>query len=87
MYRLRGHEIPEAGRNARGYAVINILSLEPGEKFRRRFQFGSIPMINICLWPQKWNRQEDGSERVRSNRTGGIICITLVDDDELVVLS
>ena len=32
LYRLRGYEIPEAGRTARGTAIVNLLSLDPGEK-------------------------------------------------------
>ncbi len=31
---MRGHEIPEAGRNARGFAVINLINLEPGERIQ-----------------------------------------------------
>src|SRR5690606_29138799 len=31
MYRLKGHEIPEASRSARGTALVNLLPLEPGE--------------------------------------------------------
>jgi DNA gyrase subunit A len=34
VYRLRGHEIPEAGRNARGFAVVNLISFEPGERIQ-----------------------------------------------------
>lgn len=33
LYRLRGYEIPEAGRTARGTAIVNLLSLDPGEKY------------------------------------------------------
>ena len=32
VYRLKTYEIPEAGRTARGTAIINLLQLEPGEK-------------------------------------------------------
>ena len=32
VYRLRGYEIPEAGRTARGTAIVNLLSLDRGEK-------------------------------------------------------
>ena len=32
MYRLRGFEIPEAGRTARGTAIVNLLNLDAGEK-------------------------------------------------------
>jgi len=32
VYRLKGHEIPEASRNARGTAIINLIQIQPGEK-------------------------------------------------------
>jgi DNA gyrase subunit A len=32
VYRLRGYEVPEAGRTAKGTAIVNLLSLDPGEK-------------------------------------------------------
>src|SRR5699024_6513795 len=32
LYRLRGYELPEAGRTAKGTAIVNLLSLDPGEK-------------------------------------------------------
>ena len=34
-YRLKAYEIPEAGRTARGTAIVNLLQLLPGEKIRR----------------------------------------------------
>ena len=32
LYKLKGYEIPEAGRTAKGTAIVNLLSLDPGEK-------------------------------------------------------
>ena len=32
LYRLRGYEVPEAGRTAKGTAIVNLLTLEAGEK-------------------------------------------------------
>ena len=32
LYKLRGYEVPEAGRTARGTAIVNLLSLDAGEK-------------------------------------------------------
>ena len=29
VHRLKGHEIPEAGRNARGVSVVNLIHLDP----------------------------------------------------------
>ena len=32
VYRLKGYEIPEGGRNAKGMNIVNILELQPEEK-------------------------------------------------------
>ena len=43
MYRLRGFEIPEAGRTAKGTAIVNLLNLESGEKIS-----AIIPLQNFA---------------------------------------
>ena len=43
LYRLRGYEIPEAGRTAKGTAIVNLLSLDPGEKIT-----AVIPISNFA---------------------------------------
>ena len=40
LYRLRGYEIPEAGRTAKGTAIVNLLSLDAGEKISAYFTGG-----------------------------------------------
>jgi len=40
VYRLKGHEIPEASRNARGTAIINLIQIEPGEKVQAAIPVG-----------------------------------------------
>lgn len=85
VYRLRGHEIPEAGRNARGYAVINILSLEPGEKIQATIPIREYSDDQYLLMATRNGIvKKTVLSEFDTNRTGGIICITLVDDDELV---
>ncbi len=85
VYRLRGHEIPEAGRNARGFAVINLLSLEPGERIQ-----ATIPISEylddqyLTMATANGTIKKTVLSEFDTNRSGGLICITLVDDDELV---
>ena len=43
LYKLRGYEIPEAGRTAKGTAIVNLLSLDAGEKIS-----AIIPIQNIA---------------------------------------
>lgn len=85
VYRLRGHEIPEAGRNARGYAVINLINFEPGERIE-----ATIPITEysedqyLVMATRNGTIKKTNLKEFDTNRTGGLICITLVDDDELV---
>ena len=85
LYRLRGYEIPEAGRTAKGTAIVNLLSLDAGEKIS-----AIIPISNF----------EDGKYLLMATRNGlikktalqeynltrktGLLAITLKDDDELI---
>ena len=85
VYRLRGHDIPEAGRNARGFAVINLINLEPGERIQ-----ATIPIkeysddLYLTMATRNGTIKKTVLSEFDTNRSGGLICITLVDDDELV---
>ncbi len=85
VYRLRGHEIPEAGRNARGLAVINLISFEPGERIQ-----ATIPISEyaddqyLTMATSKGIIKKTVLSAFDTNRSGGLIAITLDDDDELV---
>ena len=50
VYRLKAYEIPEAGRTARGTAVINLLQLMPEEKITATIQSKNTKMASIFLW-------------------------------------
>ena len=85
VYRLRGHEIPQAGRNARGFAVINLLRLEPGEKIEATIPIAEYADdLYLVMATRKVTIKKTVLSEFETNRTGGLICITLVDDDELV---
>jgi DNA gyrase subunit A len=85
VYRLRGHEIPEAGRNARGIAVINLINFEPGERIET-----TIPVSEysddqyLTMATRKGIIKKTALSAFDTNRSGGLIGITLDDDDELV---
>ena len=85
VYRLRGHEIPEAGRNARGFAVINLLSLEAGEKIQATIPISEYSEDQyLIMATANGTIKKTVLSEFETNRSGGLICITLVDDDELV---
>ena len=85
MYRLRGFEIPEAGRTAKGTAIVNLLNLEAGEKIS-----AIIPLQNFAS--DKYLLMATRSGLIKktplpeydSNRKTGLMGITLKDDDELI---
>ena len=85
MYRLRGFEIPEAGRTARGTAIVNLLNLDAGEKVS-----AIIPIQNyadgkyILMSTKNGLIKKTALKEYDSNRTTGLIGITLKEDDELI---
>ena len=85
MYRLRGFEIPEAGRTAKGTAIVNLLNLEGGEKIS-----AIIPIQNFAEGKYLLMATENGLIKKTplieydSNRKTGLMGITLKEDDELI---
>lgn len=85
MYRLRGFEIPEAGRTAKGTAIVNLLNLEAGEKIS-----AVIPIQNFAEGKYLLMGTKNGLikktplNEYDSNRKTGLMGITLKDDDELI---
>ena len=85
MYRLRGFEIPEAGRTARGTAIVNLLNLDAGEKVS-----AVIPLQNfaegkyILMATRNGIIKKTPLKEYDSARRTGLLGITLKDDDELI---
>ena len=85
MYRLRGFEIPEAGRTARGTAIVNLLNLDAGEKVS-----AVIPLQNfaegkyILMATRNGIIKKTSLKEYDSARKTGLLGITLKDDDELI---
>ena len=85
LYRLRGYEVPEAGRTARGTAIVNLLSLDPGEKVS-----AVIPLQNfaegkyLLMATRNGLIKKTALSEYNSARKTGLQGITLKDDDELI---
>ena len=85
LYRLRGYEVPEAGRTARGTAIVNLLSLDPGEKVS-----AVIPLQNfaegkyLLMATRNGLIKKTALAEYNSARKTGLQGITLKDDDELI---
>ena len=87
LYRLRGYEIPEAGRTARGTAIVNLLSLDNGEKIS-----AVIPIQNFAEGKYLLMATKNGLIKktslveYNSARKTGLQAITLKDEDELITV-
>ena len=87
MYRLRGFEIPEAGRTARGTAIVNLLNLDAGEKVS-----AVIPLQNfaegkyILMATKNGIIKKTPLKEYDSARKTGLLGITLKEDDELIAV-
>ncbi len=85
MYRLRGFEIPEAGRTAKGTAIVNLLNLEGGEKISAIIPIQNFAEGKYLLMATKSGLIKKTSlKEYDSNRKNGLMGITLKEDDELI---
>ena len=85
VYRLRGYEIPEAGRTARGTAIINLLQLQPGEKISAMIPLTSIEdHKNLFFITKKGICKKTSIQEFANIRKNGLIAININEDDELI---
>mgnify|MGYP000373402535 CR=1 FL=1 len=85
VYRMKAYEIPEAGRTARGTAIINLLQLQPGEKIT-----AVIPIKEYTEGHYLFMATKNGIVKktpitdYANVRKTGLAAITLREDDELI---
>ena len=85
LYRLRGYEIPEAGRTAKGTAIVNLLSLDAGEKISAVIPISDFEDSKYLLMaPKNGLIKKTPLQEYNSSRKTGLLAITLKDDDELI---
>ncbi|MBQ9298162.1 MAG: DNA gyrase subunit A [Clostridia bacterium] len=85
LYRLKGYEIPEAGRTAKGTAIVNLLSLDAGEKISAIINIPNFAEGKYLLFgTQKGFIKKTPLLEYNSARKTGLLAITLREDDELI---
>ena len=85
IYRLKAYEIPEAGRTARGTAVINLLQLAAGEKITAMIPIREYDENKYLFMVTKKGIVKKTSIMEFANvRKNGLTAINLRDDDELI---
>ena len=87
LYHLRGYEIPEAGRTARGTAIVNLLSLDAGEKISAVIPIQNFAEGKYLLMATKHGLiKKTALTEYNSSRKTGLQGITLKEDDELIAV-
>ena len=87
LYKLRGYELPEAGRTARGTAIVNLLSLDPGEKVSAVIPIQNFAEGKYLLMATKNGLiKKTALKEYDSTRKTGLQGITLKEDDELIAV-
>lgn len=85
VYRLKAYEVPEAGRTARGTAIVNILQLAPEEKITAMIPIREYDDHKDLFMVTKKGIVKKTSLMEFSNiRKKGLAAISLKDDDELI---
>ena len=85
VYRLKGYEVPEAGRTARGTAIINLLQLEPGETISAVIPIEDFDGNKFLFMATKEGSVKKTPLYEYANiRKTGLIAINLREEDQLI---
>ncbi len=85
VYRLKTYEINEAGRDAKGQHVANLLALQPGEEIAQILDIRDYSVAqHLVLATRNGLAKKTALTEYDTNRTGGIIAINLREGDQLV---
>ncbi|MDD4600206.1 DNA gyrase subunit A [bioreactor metagenome] len=84
VYRLKGYEVPEASRTARGTAIVNLLPME-NEKITAVIPIREFSdKLYLLMGTQKGIIKKSELTEYDTTRRGGLIAISLSADDELI---
>ena len=84
VYCIKGYELPEAERTARGRAIVNLLQLDNGEKVTAVIPRKENSQGNLFMATRNGLIKKTNLEEFRSIRKTGKIAISLVEGDELI---
>jgi DNA gyrase subunit A len=87
-YRLRGYEIPDSTRQARGTALVNLLTLPPGESVTAVFPITSFEGDNryLVMVTRRGVIKKTALADFSNVRRNGLNAVNLDDDDELLAV-
>ena len=85
VFMLKCYQIPEAGRTARGTAIINLLQLAGGEKVSRMVPVpGATGEHDLIMATRQGVIKKTNFDEFRNLRKSGLIAIALREDDSLI---
>ncbi|TDB76740.1 DNA gyrase subunit A [Actinomadura sp. KC216] len=85
VYRAKAYELPDSGRDSRGQHVANLLAFQPDEHIAQVMDLRDYEVAPyLVLGTKKGRVKKTALGDFDSPRTGGIIAINLVDDDEVI---
>lgn len=85
VYSLKGYEIPEAQRQAKGTAIVNLINLDPGESVTTVVPVSKfVDDVFVTMATRKGTVKKTSLTDFAAIRKTGIIAISLAPDDELI---
>ena len=85
VYSLKAYEIPEAGRQAKGTAIVNLLNLTGDEKVSAIIPlYKHNPEDNLVLITREGIIKKTGLDQFENIRKSGLIAVSLHESDELI---
>jgi DNA gyrase subunit A len=87
VYRVKGYEIAEASRTAKGTAIVNMLPLEPNEKITAVIPIREFSERKfLFMGTKKGIVKKTELMEFDTTRKGGLIALTIDDDDDLMAV-
>jgi DNA gyrase subunit A len=85
MYRIKAYEVPEARRQAKGTAAINLIPIEAGEQIRSLIPIREFNDDEFLIFvTKKGIIKKTKLSEFDTNRKTGLVAIKIADDDELI---
>lgn len=85
VFRAKGYEIPEFGRQAKGLPIVNLLNVDKGEKVTSMIRVAEFKEDAYFIFTTKMGvTKRTPVDQFANIRTNGLIAITLREDDDLM---
>ena len=85
IYKIKAYEVPEARRQAKGTAAINLINIEAGEKIKSVIPIREFNDDEFLIFvTKKGIIKKTKLSEFESNRKTGLVAIKIAEDDELI---